>query len=49
MEQTTMKERLEAYSKRITCGTCRKWRGCLERHRMYPCREWERGCVEHEE
>lgn len=25
-----------------TCKTCRKYRGCLESSREYPCRGWER-------
>lgn len=25
-----------------TCKTCRKYRGCLESGREYPCRDWER-------
>ena len=25
-----------------TCKTCRKYKGCLESSREYPCRDWER-------
>lgn len=25
-----------------TCKTCRKYKGCLEGSREYPCRDWER-------
>lgn len=25
-----------------TCKTCRKYKGCLEGDREYPCRDWER-------